>query len=111
MSSVRALHPMRPQPRMPGKQAKLRMRLNQRGAYYTGTAIMDHQEKLIGRQMLINSAGTRFGREIALEFARQDADAALHCVYGEPGAESAAEEIFPLGRRAAVAQANRRAVR
>lgn len=62
--------------------------------------------KLAGKGALVTGAGTGIGREVALEFARQGADVVLHFAHSQTGAESAAEEIRALGRRAAVVQAN-----
>jgi NAD(P)-dependent dehydrogenase (short-subunit alcohol dehydrogenase family) len=35
--------------------------------------------RLIDKKVLVTGSGTGIGREIALEFARQGADIALHC--------------------------------
>ncbi len=67
---------------------------------------MSTDGKLAGKRALVTGAGTGIGREIALEFARQGADVVLHCAHSGAGAESAAEEIRALGRRAAVFTAN-----
>lgn len=66
---------------------------------------MREKGKLAGKKALVTGAGTGIGREIALEFARQGADVALH-YYNEKGAKIAAEEIKNMGRRAAAFQAN-----
>jgi NAD(P)-dependent dehydrogenase (short-subunit alcohol dehydrogenase family) len=57
--------------------------------------------QLEGRKALVTGAGTGIGREIALEFAREGADVVLHYAHSGAGAESAAEEIRAIGRRAA----------
>lgn len=67
---------------------------------------MSTDGKLAGKRALVTGAGTGIGREIALEFARQGADVVLHYAHSGTGAESAAEEIRGLGRRAAVFTAN-----
>ncbi len=67
---------------------------------------MTAQAKLAGQRALITGSGTGIGREIALEFARQGADVVLHYAHSGAGAESAAEEIRSLGRRATVVPAN-----
>ncbi|MEN6535754.1 MAG: glucose 1-dehydrogenase [Bryobacteraceae bacterium] len=61
---------------------------------------------LAGKKALITGAGTGIGREIALEFARQGADVALHYAHSGAGAMSATAEIRELGRRAFVFQAD-----
>lgn len=55
---------------------------------------------LSGRKAFITGSDIGIGREIALEFARQGADVALHFCHHEEGARSAAEEIRAMGRRA-----------
>ncbi|MBZ5561853.1 MAG: glucose 1-dehydrogenase [Acidobacteriia bacterium] len=66
---------------------------------------MREKGKLAGKKALVTGAGTGIGREIALEFARQGANVALH-YHNEEGAKTAAEEIRGMGRRAAAFQAN-----
>lgn len=56
--------------------------------------------RLLGKRALITGAGTGIGREVALEFARQGADIALHYSHDDSGAKSAAEEISRMGRKA-----------
>ena len=53
-----------------------------------------------GKRVLVTGAGTGIGREIALEFARQGADVAVHYSHNGSGAKTAVEEIRRLGRRA-----------
>ncbi len=67
---------------------------------------MNTNAKLAGRRALVTGSGTGIGREIALEFARQGADVALHYAHSGAGAESAAEEIQAMGRRATTFQAD-----
>ncbi len=62
--------------------------------------------RLAGRRAIVTGSGTGIGREVALEFARQGADVALHFAHSGAGAESAAEEIRAMGRRAQAFQAN-----
>jgi NAD(P)-dependent dehydrogenase (short-subunit alcohol dehydrogenase family) len=67
---------------------------------------MSHETKLAGKTALVTGAGTGIGREIALEFARQGADVALHYGHSEAGVRTAVEEITGLGRQAAAFQAD-----
>ena len=67
---------------------------------------MNTTAKLAGKLALVTGSGTGIGREIALEFARQGADVALHYAHSGAGAESAAEEIQAMGRRSAAFQAD-----
>jgi NAD(P)-dependent dehydrogenase (short-subunit alcohol dehydrogenase family) len=67
---------------------------------------MNHEARLAGKRALVTGSGTGIGREIALEFARQGADVVLHYAHSGSGAESAAEEMRTLGRRATVVQAS-----
>lgn len=55
---------------------------------------------LASKRALVTGSGTGIGREIAIEFARAGADVALHYSHNSDGANSAAEEIRKLGRRA-----------
>lgn len=67
---------------------------------------MNISGKLAGKRALITGSGTGIGREIALEFARQGADVALHFSHSSEGARSAVIEIEAMGRRATAIQAN-----
>src|ERR1019366_1974163 len=68
--------------------------------------IMNTSQRMSGKRVLVTGSGTGIGREIALEFARQGADVALHFAHDEAGAQSASEEIRGLGRRAEAVQAD-----
>lgn len=61
---------------------------------------MGSHTKLAGKKALVTGSGTGIGREIALEFARQGADVALHYSHSDTGARSAVDEIRSMGRRA-----------
>ncbi|MCX7428656.1 MAG: glucose 1-dehydrogenase [Planctomycetia bacterium] len=67
---------------------------------------MNSPGRLAGKKALVTGSGTGIGREIALEFARQGADVALHYAHSASGAESAVEEILTMGRRAAAFRAD-----
>lgn len=62
--------------------------------------------RLGGRKALVTGSGTGIGREIALEFARQGADVALHYAHSGAGASSAVREIQQMGRKAAAFRAD-----
>jgi NAD(P)-dependent dehydrogenase (short-subunit alcohol dehydrogenase family) len=67
---------------------------------------MSNGQKLAGKRTLVTGSGTGIGREIALEFARQGSDVVLHYGHSREGAESAAEEIRAMGRRAEIFSAD-----
>ena len=67
---------------------------------------MHPTQKMAGKRVLVTGSGTGIGREIALEFGRLGADVALHFAHDAAGAQSAAEEIQALGRRAKAFQAD-----
>ena len=67
---------------------------------------MDQQGRLAGKKAFITGGGTGIGRGIALEFARQGADVAIHYGHSDKGARSAVEEARAMGRRAEVIQAD-----
>jgi NAD(P)-dependent dehydrogenase (short-subunit alcohol dehydrogenase family) len=67
---------------------------------------MNTNAKLAGKCALVTGAGTGIGREITLEFARQGADVVLHYAHSAHGAESAADEIQSIGRRASALKAD-----
>ncbi len=67
---------------------------------------MSETGKLAGKRALVTGAGTGIGCEIALEFGRQGADVVLHYSHAPEGAESAAQAIQSLGRRATTFKAD-----
>src|SRR5690349_4414019 len=56
--------------------------------------------KMAGKRVLVTGSGTGIGHEVAIEFARQGADVAVHFAHDEAGAKSAVEKIRAMGRRA-----------
>jgi len=66
--------------------------------------------KMNGKKVLVTGSDTGLGREIALEFARQCADVALHYAYSPDGAESAVQEIKSFGGKAIAIKADFREV-
>jgi NAD(P)-dependent dehydrogenase (short-subunit alcohol dehydrogenase family) len=67
---------------------------------------MGKNDIFAGKKVLVTGSGTGIGREVALEFARQGADVALHYAHSDTGAKSAIEEIQTMGRKAAAFKAN-----
>lgn len=67
---------------------------------------MNANAAMEGKRVLVTGAGTGIGREIALEFARCDADVALHFAHSGKGAVTVMEEIRAMGRRCEAFQAD-----
>jgi NAD(P)-dependent dehydrogenase (short-subunit alcohol dehydrogenase family) len=67
---------------------------------------MPTEGRLAGKKAIVTGSGTGIGREVALEFARQGADVALHYSHSAAGAGSAVEQIKAMGRQAAAFKAN-----
>jgi NAD(P)-dependent dehydrogenase (short-subunit alcohol dehydrogenase family) len=67
---------------------------------------MSDRRRFEGKKVLVTGSGTGIGRGIALEFAREGADVALHYAHSDAGAKSAADEIVAMGRKATVIQAS-----
>jgi glucose 1-dehydrogenase len=67
---------------------------------------MSDRRRFEGKKVLVTGSGTGIGRGIALEFAREGADVALHYAHSDAGAKSAAEEIVAMGRKATVIKAS-----
>ncbi len=58
------------------------------------------------KAVLVTGAGKRLGRALALKFAREGYDLALHYHQSQSGVEAVAEEITALGQRAVILQAD-----
>jgi 3-oxoacyl-[acyl-carrier protein] reductase len=67
---------------------------------------MPTEGRLAGKKAIVTGSGTGIGREIALEFARQGADMALHYSHSAAGAASAVEQIKAMNHQAAAFKAN-----
>jgi NAD(P)-dependent dehydrogenase (short-subunit alcohol dehydrogenase family) len=59
-----------------------------------------------GKRVLVTGSGTGIGSGIALEFARQGADVAVHYSHEGKGARSVVKEIRAMGRRSAMFKAD-----
>lgn len=66
------------------------------------SSIPSHQNKAV----LVTGAARRLGREIALEFARQGWDVAIHYGQSEAEAQATVADIQKIGRRAKAFKAN-----
>lgn len=60
----------------------------------------------IPRTALVTGGAKRLGKAIVLELARHGFDVAIHCASSVTDAQTAAEDVRRLGRRAVVLQAN-----
>jgi NAD(P)-dependent dehydrogenase (short-subunit alcohol dehydrogenase family) len=67
---------------------------------------MSDRQRFEGKKVLVTGSGTGIGRGVALEFAREGADVALHYAHSDAGAKSAEAEILAMGRRATAIKAN-----
>jgi len=66
----------------------------------------DRKQRVLGKRVLITGSGTGIGREMALEFAREEAVVAIHYAHSETGALSALQEIRAAGGKAEVFKAD-----
>jgi NAD(P)-dependent dehydrogenase (short-subunit alcohol dehydrogenase family) len=63
-------------------------------------------QRFAGKRVLVSGSGTGIGREVAMEFARQGADVAVHYSHSEAGAQAAASQIQAMGRRSTAIRAD-----
>lgn len=56
--------------------------------------------RMTGKKVIVTGSGTGIGKGVALEFAREGADVALHYAHSADGAMQAADDIRTMGRRA-----------
>ncbi|MGI5459975.1 SDR family NAD(P)-dependent oxidoreductase [Streptomyces sp. CA-249302] len=61
-------------------------------------------ERFVGKTVLVTGAGTGYGAEIAVRAAQEGADVAVHYRSSREGAETTAERITALGRKAVLVQ-------
>ncbi len=86
--------------------ATTRLAAPARGDYHPGMSTSLPIAPTIPRAALVTGASQRIGRAIALALAGAGFDVAVHCNTSREPAESAADEIRALGRRAVVLQAD-----
>lgn len=67
---------------------------------------MNRAQRVAGKRVLVTGSGTGIGREMALEFARENAAVVIHYAHSDQGALAAIQQIRTAGGRAEMFKAD-----